>query len=143
VAAKGRGTWRSGDPGHPEGQLSLVRSPGAGRDLARWQVECACGWLGPVRDGSQDPGEPAIGGDAPRVLRRRLRREWAAHVGASATAQVRRAADEVARAQERLEAAVRQARASGASWAQIGDAAGIAKQSAHERWAGGERSLSA
>lgn len=140
---KGHGAWRSGDLGHLEGRLSLVRAPDAGPDLAGWQAECACGWQGLVRGEGPEAGEPATEGAVPLVVQRVLRREWAAHVGASVTATVRRAADEVARAQERLDAAVRGARTSGASWAQIGDAAGITKQSAHERWAGGERSISA
>lgn len=37
-------------------------------------------------------------------------------------------------AQLRLEDAVLAARAAGASWAQIGDAAGVSRQAAHERW---------
>ncbi len=37
-------------------------------------------------------------------------------------------------AQRRLEDAVLAARDAGASWAQIGDAAGMSRQAAHERW---------
>lgn len=136
------GTWQSSDPRHRQGRLSVVPGP-AGPETAGWQAECACGWQGPVRAEGADDDEAPAGGDAPRVLRQVARREWAAHVGASVTAPVRRAAGEVARAQARLDTAVRRARASGASWAQIGDAAGMTRQSAHERWAGGERSVSA
>lgn len=140
---KEAGTWQSSDPRHRQGRLSVVLNRDAGSDTAGWQAECACGWQGPVRGESPDDREAPTEGDAPRVLRQVLRREWAAHVGASVTAPVGRAAGEVARAQGRLDTAVRAARASGASWAQIGDAAGMTKQSAHERWAGVERSISA
>lgn len=47
---------------------------------------------------------------------------------------VARISAEIADAHDRLEAAVRDARADGATWAQIGAAAGITRQAAHERW---------
>jgi len=129
------GTWQSGDPHHGQGHLSVVRGPGAASDATAWQAECACGWQGSVRD---DPGQGHDGDrrSVPRVLRLAPRREWAAHVGSTVTMPVRRAAGEVARAQERLDAEVHRARLVGASWAQIGDAVGVTRQSAHERWSG-------
>ena len=51
-----------------------------------------------------------------------------------AVAAVARAAAAIADAQERLEASVRAARAHGATWAQIGQATGVSRQAAHERW---------
>lgn len=45
------------------------------------------------------------------------------------------AAEAVAEAQQELTAAVRAAREQGASWEAIGQAAGMTRQSAHERWA--------
>ncbi|MGM0384787.1 MAG: hypothetical protein ACQERF_02230 [Actinomycetota bacterium] len=41
---------------------------------------------------------------------------------------------EISDAHTRLEAAVRAARAAGATWAQIGEATGVTRQAAHERW---------
>lgn len=140
---KGTGTWQSADPRHRRGHLSVVRAPDAGSEVAGWQAECACGWRGTVRRSGPEPRQQAADDDVPRVVRQVLRREWAAHVGTNGTAPVRRAAGQVARAQARLDAAVREARAAGASWAEIGDAAGMTRQSAHERWAGEERGASA
>ncbi|GAB2494794.1 hypothetical protein GCM10027030_30230 [Luteococcus sediminum] len=40
----------------------------------------------------------------------------------------------VLQAQDRLDAAVAAARIAGASWAAIGEATGMTRQSAHERW---------
>lgn len=51
-----------------------------------------------------------------------------------AVAAVAEAAASVERAQALLEATVVLAREAGATWAQIGDAAGMSRQSAHERW---------
>jgi hypothetical protein len=51
---------------------------------------------------------------------------------------VRAAAAQVRTAQARLDAAVQRARADGRSWGDIGPAAGMTHQSAHERWAGRE-----
>jgi len=45
-----------------------------------------------------------------------------------------RACRSVREAQARLEQSVRDARAAGATWSQIGDATGMSRQSAHERW---------
>lgn len=61
---------------------------------------------------------------------------WDAHVAPTAgTYEVELAAREVAEAQRRLTAAVVAARGQGASWEAVGRAAGMSRQSAHERWA--------
>ncbi|PXX52285.1 hypothetical protein DFR70_13317 [Nocardia tenerifensis] len=61
--------------------------------------------------------------------------DWYAHIRpAVAVSPVRQAAAEVAAAQAKLTDAVRQARIDGASWADIGTATGMTRQSAHERW---------
>lgn len=52
----------------------------------------------------------------------------------SAVAAVARTAAEIEDAQARLEVAVRAARAAGATWAQVGQAMGVTRQAAHERW---------
>jgi hypothetical protein len=51
-----------------------------------------------------------------------------------AVAAVAEAAAGVERAQALLEATVVLAREAGATWAQIGEATGMSRQSAHERW---------
>jgi len=62
-------------------------------------------------------------------------REWEAHIAPlRGTADVRHAAAEVAEAEARLTAAVAAARKQGATWEAIGRAAGMTRQSAHERW---------
>ncbi|MET8799261.1 hypothetical protein ABZV91_22985 [Nocardia sp. NPDC004568] len=62
--------------------------------------------------------------------------DWEIHVGpAEELHEVGLAADAVSDAQRTLSQAVRAARDAGASWAGIGRAVGISRQSAHERWA--------
>ncbi|WP_280232273.1 hypothetical protein [Nocardia cyriacigeorgica] len=64
-----------------------------------------------------------------------MMREWQAHIAPMrGTADVEDAAAEVVEAQRRLNEAVVAARAQGASWEAIGRAAGMSRQSAHERW---------
>ncbi|MFE3052974.1 hypothetical protein [Nocardia sp. NPDC059239] len=52
-----------------------------------------------------------------------------------AVEQITLAVAELDKAQRRVNDTVRAARADGASWEVIGRAAGISRQSAHERWA--------
>ncbi|MFE2961142.1 hypothetical protein [Nocardia tengchongensis] len=62
--------------------------------------------------------------------------DWELHIAPTAgTYAVELAADEVSQAQDRLAQAVLEARERGASWEEIGRAAGMTRQSAHERWA--------
>jgi hypothetical protein len=61
--------------------------------------------------------------------------DWDLHAAPDvAVAAVRTAAVAVREATQRLTDAVQRARDAGASWAVIGTAAGISRQSAHERW---------
>ncbi len=62
--------------------------------------------------------------------------DWQIHTGpADELHTVELASDDVDDAQHKLNVAVRAARDAGASWADIGRAVGISRQSAHERWA--------
>jgi hypothetical protein len=63
--------------------------------------------------------------------------EWKTHLAPldAAVAGVKAAAHEYAQAGNRLDKTVTAAKAAGASWADIGRAVGISRQSAHERWA--------
>ncbi len=119
--------------------------------ITGWQVACAeegadghIHWRGPVwtrtraaddadthycfNDGhgfAEDSGEF---GDA-------AMQDWYAHIRPfQALRQIEVITDEVTEAEYRRVEAVRQARAGGASWADIGRAARITAQSAHEHW---------
>ncbi|HEY3561806.1 MAG TPA: hypothetical protein VGL05_30280 [Kribbella sp.] len=67
---------------------------------------------------------------------RLLHDQWVRHLGPAFAelVDVRAAAAAVELARDGLNAAVAAARAAGASWEAVGDAAGITRQSAHERW---------
>ncbi|MEU8197046.1 hypothetical protein AB0C10_24990 [Microbispora amethystogenes] len=116
-----------------------------GRQAIGWRGMCDCGWRGPLwkRADSPEQHDPAARliwsdnhyGDAPEDVARAMRDEWKAHLEPDALTDVRRQAREASAAQDRLARAVRAARADGRSWAEIGAAAGITRQSAHERWA--------
>jgi hypothetical protein len=60
--------------------------------------------------------------------------------GPQALARIRTAREQVAVAERELGAAVQDARAAGESWEAIGRAAGITRQTAHQRWASLDRS---
>lgn len=65
-----------------------------------------------------------------------IHNEWKAHIAPSeALLGLEAAAREYDRAGRRLTKTVAAAKAAGASWADIGRAVGISRQSAHERWA--------
>ncbi|MGO4591029.1 hypothetical protein [Paenarthrobacter sp. 2TAF44] len=65
-----------------------------------------------------------------------VQEEWLAHIAPSeAILGVEAAAKEHRQAGHRLDKTVAASNAAGASWADIGRAAGISRQAAHERWA--------
>jgi len=118
-----------------------------GRTAIGWRGVCTCGWRGPLWERVTDPPEhdlaarkvfdpdPSVWGDAPAgFLEDAIHREWLRHLPSPSLAEVRAAAEDVHKADYRLDEAVARARADGHSWAEIGDAAGITRQSAHERW---------
>jgi hypothetical protein len=133
-----------------------------GRTAIGWRGLCTCGWrghlwrkvTGDISNGppqevldkmaargmreltaheAYDP-DPSVYGDAPAGLEDEIWREWHGHLPPQSLADVREAALAVAGAQLQLDEAVRRARGDSCSWADIGDAAGITRQSAHERW---------
>jgi hypothetical protein len=109
---------RSGYPECWRGPTWTRVATAAEQDLARRRIYCADSML---------PGE----------LEDVVMRDWEVHIAPHQRVRpVELAAEEVAKAQEALTDAVRTARAEGASWAAIGAAAGITRQSAHTRWAG-------
>ena len=117
-----------------------------GRTAIGWRGVCTCGWRGPLWRKVTDPlqedltahevydAEPSVYGDAPPSLEDAIWQEWHDHLPPRSLADVRDEAQGVRRAQARLDDAVRRARGDGCTWAAIGDAAGITRESAHERW---------
>jgi hypothetical protein len=124
-----------------------------------WRGACECGWRGPLwervtepparaealldgTDGGRvdwaarkvfDPGLTAHG-DASSSIEDSIFQEWRGHLPSLALADIREAAENVRKTDYRLAEAVARARADGCSWAEIGAASGITRQSAHERW---------
>lgn len=114
--------------------------------IVGWCAACTCGWRGP-RWSRVDTSRqaalskrlaylPSLGFAVPSVaVEEALRLEWEKHAfPAAAISELSaavRAAEEAAR---RLERGVASARKAGVSWAHIGSALGISRQSAHEKW---------
>ncbi|RAM37254.1 AsnC family protein [Arthrobacter globiformis] len=116
-------------------------------EIVGWRGHCSCGWQG-------DRWERVASPTAADFNRRRdyisaddsahaslrvedaIHNEWNAHVAPSeALLGLEAAARDYNRAGRRLAKTVAAAKATGASWADIGRAVGISRQSAHERWA--------
>lgn len=133
--------WREGRYS-AAGEAELID----GRTAIGWRGVCTCGWLGPLWERVTDPLEhglaarkvfdpvPSEWADTPAHVDDAIRGEWLRHVPPRALADVRAAAEDVRKAEARLNEAVQRARGDGSSWADIGLAAGITRQSAHERW---------
>lgn len=115
-------------------------------EVVGWRSVCSCGWRGPLWERVRDIADAEVaarrvwldgGGIADIELEERTHGEWLAHVRpVDAVAAVSVAAGAVERARVRLDEAVGQARKAGASWEAVGQAVGISRQSAHERWGG-------
>lgn len=123
-------------------------------EVAAWRAGCACGWRGPLwtRIKTGDSARPDPWVDGPKRLihnpgewpadldseaENAVIDEWREHIAPWRSVEmVEEAAERAGAAARALDDAVRTARASGASWADIGRAVGISRQSAHERWAG-------
>jgi hypothetical protein len=117
-----------------------------GRTAIGWRGLCECGWRGPLWRKVTDPGQqdlaahkvhdPATSGTgwAPDGIEDAIWQEWSGHLPPQSLADVREAAETLRRTQARLDEAVQRARGDSRSWADIGDAAGVTRQSAHERW---------
>ncbi|GGL56686.1 hypothetical protein [Planomonospora parontospora] len=97
-----------------------------------WRGRCDCGWVGPSHPTYPAPKD---GDDAPDAVAAAIREQWAGHLTPATLRAVQEAAAAAKAATERLEEAVRAARADDRSWADIGAAVGITRQTAHERWA--------
>lgn len=116
-------------------------------EIIGWRGACGCGWRGQMweRVASPAAADPAHRRDyvaphefayASNEVEDAIHDEWKAHIAPSeAVLGVEAAAREYAQAAHRLDKTVAAAKAAGASWADIGRAVGISRQSAHERWA--------
>lgn len=155
VVPDGRTAWSaSGESVLVEGVTgSYERVPGeTGCELVPadkvvgWRAGCECGWLGPVWErvissGLSDHDKrlvyvPFHSVATPSVAcEDGMKEEWASHaVPASSVAEIEAASRAVKAAQGRLERAVTRGRATGLTWEVIGAAAGVTRQTAHERW---------
>jgi hypothetical protein len=138
--------WAAGHPPDNEDMYELVLWD----DVVGWQTQCACGWTGkrwersatlPGQYSGHDPDD-AVLADGETVEARAMQ-DWDAHIGPlGQLGAVSAAAAEAEQARQRLDQAVAAARAGGASWADVGRAAGMARQSAHERWGRGTSAAS-
>jgi hypothetical protein len=117
-----------------------------------WRAACDCGWRGErfwSRDevlaadpvyAEQVQRYPAGASIAPESVEGEedddgALGQWRAHLAEALPGlAVHDAAARLTTAREDLESAVGRARAAGASWTVIGEAAGLTRQSAHERW---------
>lgn len=108
-----------------------------------WRMGCECGWRGQAwtrvaRQDQADAGARLVYSDDAFLdddVERPLLEEWQQHIAPfKAVESVEEAAAKYGAAGGELDEAVRAARAAGATWAAIGRAAGITRQSAQERW---------
>lgn len=109
-----------------------------------WAAGCTCGWRGTpwtrVPPELADPAAQRLAvtgpcADLEAADENRVRQDWRRHIaGWQALEDVEAAAARQAAAARALDEAVRTAVAAGASWADIGRAAGLTGRSATERW---------
>jgi len=106
----------------------------AGRQVTGWRAACECGWRG-VRVWSRDEWPSDDGFPPESVEDEGCYRQWQAHLHeVLPELAVYDAAQAAEAALRELNATVIDARSAGCSWERIGHAAGMARQSAHERW---------
>jgi hypothetical protein len=99
-----------------------------------WRSACQCGWRGAQFYLRSEwlTSEYAL---APEEVEERCKAEWERHLRAALPVlAIHDLAQQITQAEENLVEAVCAARAAGVSWAVIGEAAAITRQSAQERW---------
>lgn len=128
---------------HKGGIMVTALGDGTELDYDDWQARppvevvghvaaCSCGWRGPVQRGLAHEDGYLEDGDEGRVIE-----AWRRHIEpAKMTELVSEAAARYSAAGRDLDDAVREARRLGATWADVGRAVGITRQSARERWDG-------
>lgn len=107
-------------------------------EVATWRVSCECGWTGsevPARPAPDSPIDGYRDYDAFPDVEEAFAREWDAHVAPfTALHEIEQLVDQQRDLEARVIDTVRLARAGGASWSQVGRAAGLSKQGAQQRW---------
>ena len=102
--------------------------------VVSWRVSCVCGWAGgelpavtEAKYGTREcPGQLEDEVFFP---------QWQAHVAPLvALLELERLVGQLHEVEAHIDVAVRAARGGGASWAQVGRAAGLSKQGAQQRW---------
>ncbi|MGO4230901.1 hypothetical protein AB4Y72_18815 [Arthrobacter sp. YAF34] len=116
-------------------------------EIIGWRGACECGWQGELWERVTSPAaadfsrrrdylSPDDFAHASSEVENAIHDEWKAHLAPlEVVAGVEAAAREYTQAGHRLDKTVAAAKSAGASWADIGRAVGISRQSAHERWA--------
>lgn len=133
-------------PVGPDGRAGHADDVLDGRTAIGWRGHCGCGWQGPLWERVATAEEasttdrkvwwpdPDHYGEAPAGVQDTVWSEWETHLEPKSLIAIREAAQAVREAQARLDAAVRVACEERRSWTEIGKAAGMRRQSAHERW---------
>lgn len=119
-----------------EGLDTLDEPANTADTVIGWLAACECGWMSPHLVSRAD--YPSLNGrlDEDSIGEQIVIADWEAHVrpvlvlAAVTTAEAARSTASLT-----LDHAVHDARRYGISWQSIGDAVGISRQSAHERWA--------
>lgn len=101
--------------------------------VATWQVRCECGWEGSRRPAETNPKNNDR--DCAEEFEDAFLPEWEIHVAPFvALSELDRLVDEHRSLGNRIEEKVALARSVGASWSDVGRAAGMSKQGAQQRW---------
>lgn len=102
--------------------------------VATWRVTCQCGWTGSERPAVTETKYGTR--DCPESLEDSWAApEWDAHVAPfAALADLEQLVDQLRDVETSIADKVRLARTGGASWTQVGRAAGLSKQGAQQRW---------
>lgn len=102
--------------------------------VATWRLSCQCGWTGLEQPAATETQYGTR--DCPEEIADRVfAPAWDAHVAPFvALADLEQILDQARDLEQRAGEKVELARAGGASWAQVGRAAGLSKQGAQQRW---------
>ncbi len=102
--------------------------------VATWRVTCECGWTGEQLPAYTDGKHHTR--DCPADVEDRVfAPAWKAHVAPHlALFDLEEMTDQLRSLEQRVVQKVQLARTAGASWTQVGRAAGLSKQGAQQRW---------
>lgn len=132
-----------GHEGYPaavldDGTETSVHTEAIQSRVTGWRAACECGWRGAqFWPRAEFPGSSSIAPDEVDGFEtgHGACGEWLEHLHTALPGlAVHDAAQDLVDARDALDQTVAAARTAGASWAAIGKAAGLTRQSAHERW---------